>query len=74
MNVFTDKHMQAICQLAGSFLMMCPLKRKYYISKNLPEHREKKTNTLSFTLEMYAEPHTRDDLIRTELSSPMLLN
>lgn len=39
---------------------------------NLTEHREKKTNSLPFTLEMYAEPHTRGDLIRTELSSTAL--
>lgn len=39
---------------------------------NLTEHRGKKTNTLPFPLERHAEPHTRDDLIVTELTSTTL--
>lgn len=37
------------------------------------KHREKTTSTLPFTLEMYAEPQTRVELIITELPGTILV-
>lgn len=73
MNLLIHKHMQAICQLAGSFWRHVHLRENIIFQRVLWSIEKKTTSTLPFTLEMYAEPQTRVELIITELPGTILV-